>query len=153
MPEAVVPCPQCGAPQPAGRTCRDDFDQMLFWENENPANGAVHHLMVLCFHIQHPDLYSPEGLAESKRLLMDFLEGGLTPDQVRRRNRGRLDSGSRSWKIKGKPGSQGAHANPVTWPVKAADVVARGEKEYVRSVEEWAGSVLEALRATGNVQL
>jgi len=60
--ETTAACPQCGVPWTDGRTCRDDFDQMLYWENEVPENGAVHHLMVFCFHIQHPEKSSPEGL-------------------------------------------------------------------------------------------
>ncbi len=32
--------------------------------------------MVLCYHLQHPSLYSPEGLDEAKRLLIEFLEHG-----------------------------------------------------------------------------
>jgi hypothetical protein len=149
--QSIAQCSQCGASQTPGRTCRDDFDQMLYWENENPEYGAVHHLMVLCFHIQHPDLYSPEGLVEGKRLLADFLVAGLTTQEVRRRNRKRVDSGVRTWKIKGRDGARGAHANPVRWPLTAADVVTRGERNYAGSVEAWAGTVLETLRETDNL--
>jgi hypothetical protein len=59
-------CPECGAVRHGDTTCQDGFHQMLFWENEDPANGAVHHLMVVSYHIQHPSLYSPEGLENAK---------------------------------------------------------------------------------------
>ena len=49
-------CPECGAVLHDGETCEAYFHQMLFWEAENPANGEVHHLAVLCYHLQHPHL-------------------------------------------------------------------------------------------------
>ena len=71
-------CPECGASWTNGQTCDDYFHQMLFWEVENPGDGAeVHHLMVLCYHLQHPSLYSPAGLSEARRLLAEFVERGL----------------------------------------------------------------------------
>ncbi len=56
-------CPDCGALLQPGESCRAYFDQMLYWETEEPSRWAVHHLMVLCYHLQHPHLYSPETLA------------------------------------------------------------------------------------------
>ena len=147
----IAQCPQCGAARPGDRTCSDDFDQMLYWENENPENQAVHHLSVLCFHIQHPDLYSPQGLAEGKRLLIDFVEGGLTTEEVRLRSRASLDSRNRTWKIKGAPDAHGSHARPVAWPMTAADVVLGGEAGYLINVRRWAQVTLDALRETGNL--
>ena len=70
-------CPACGANLPGGLTCEDCFHQMLFWENEESLLGEVHHLMVLCYHLQHPHLYSQEGLANAAGLLIDFVERGL----------------------------------------------------------------------------
>ena len=58
-------CSECGETLADGRTCADDFHQLLFWENERPELGEVHHLLVLCYHLQHPSLYSAEGLALS----------------------------------------------------------------------------------------
>ena len=81
--DAVQLCPECGAVLAGEQTCLDYFHQMLFWENENPGYGEVHHLTVLCYHIQHPSLYSPEGLSEAIRLLSGFLEQDLTPQQSR----------------------------------------------------------------------
>ena len=62
------------------RSCVDDFNELLAWEADNPAYAQeVHHLTVLCYHLQRPSLYSPEGLAGAKGLLVDFVEGGLSP--------------------------------------------------------------------------
>lgn len=72
--ESRSACPECGAAWVGQKMCQDDFHQMLFWEAENPAYGEVHHLMVLCYHLQHPSLYSPEGLTEARKLLAEFVE-------------------------------------------------------------------------------
>jgi hypothetical protein len=140
-------CPECGTVLPEGQTCRDHFDQMLYWEAEDPALGVVHHLMVLCYHLQHPSLYSPKGLTFSRQLLTDFVEHGVSTEEVRRRNRTVVDSGNRKWKITGTPTSYGVYDRPIHWTMTAADVVAAGIENYREMVRTWAQSVHEALKA------
>jgi hypothetical protein len=151
-PEGNTTCPACGARWPsADQDCQAAFYQMLAWENEDPGNGVVHHLMVLVYHLQHPHLYSPEGLAHAKGLLVDFLERGQSPQQVRRMNRDRVDSGRRGWKITARPGSAGAYAHPLRWTVTARDVVAGGIEQYVDNVRRWAEAALRDLKEAGNL--
>jgi hypothetical protein len=142
-------CPACGAAWVDGVTCTDHFHQMLFWEVQYPPLGEVHHLMVLCYHLQHPALYSPEGLRFSRGLLADFVARGLTPAQVRQRSRDTVDSGRRTFKITGRPGAQGAYPQPPAWTMTAADVVADGAEGYIDNVRAWAQSVYAALRGIG----
>jgi hypothetical protein len=137
-------CPDCGAIWAEGQTCQDHFHQMLFWEAEDPRNGEVHHLTVLCYHLQHPRLYSPEGLRYATQLLGDFLEGASL-QEVRQRNRDLVDSGKRTWKIKGAPEARGSYAHPLHWTMTAADVVAGGMESYCENVRRWAVSVLQAI--------
>jgi hypothetical protein len=139
-------CPECGAEWHDGETCQDYFHQMLYWENENPNNGEVHLLMVLCYHLQHPSLYSPEGLREAIQLLADFLERGFTPEQVRNRNRSTVNSNTRTWKITGTPASHGAYDHPIAWAMTAADVIEDGKDHYCESVRAWGKSVHEAIK-------
>jgi hypothetical protein len=141
-------CPECAAEWIDGQTCETDFHQMLFWEAENPDYGAeVHHLMVLCYHLQHPSLYSPEGLNEARRLLVEFVEHGASAAEVRRRNRARVDSSKRQWKIKATATSSGTYDRPVAWQMTAADVVAGGADRYCDSVRAWAQAINAALKA------
>ena len=144
-------CSACGAPQTDGAACEDHFHQMLYWEAENGVNGEVHHLMVLCYHLQHPHLYSREGLAEGLRLLEAFVAAGVSPAEIRRRSRARVASGKRDWSITARPDSVGAYRQPVAWPLTAADVVAAGEPNYRASVCRWAQAVLDALKASGSL--
>ena len=143
-------CPQCGAIWPEGNTCQDHFHQMLFWENENSSLAEVHHLAVLCYYLQHPGLYSPEGLAHAEGLLYEFLERGSHPQEVRQRYRTKVSSDKRIWKIKATPTSSGSYQNPVHWTMTAADVTAGGVENYIENVRLWARSILNALRNSGN---
>jgi len=138
-------CPECGAAWAGGQTCQEFFHQMLFWENEQPALGEVHHLMVLCYHLQHPSLYSAEGLRHARRLLAEFVEEGLSPQASRRRNRERVDSGRRRWRITARPGDEGRYERPIAWTMTARDVVAGGMERYLKNVEAWAKGIYDNL--------
>ena len=118
---------------------------MLFWENERPELGEVHHLMVLCYHLQPPSLYSAEGLAYARGLLADFIERGLSPADVRRRNREQVASGNRSWSVTARPGNQGAYERPIDWTMTAVDIVEGGAEAYCANVRALARTIYEAL--------
>jgi hypothetical protein len=151
MEETRQVCPECGAVWYEEKTCQDHFHQMLFWENENPRDGLeVHHLMVLCYHLQHPRLYSPEGLRAAMRLLADFLERGVTPEDVRRHHGATVDSHTRRWNIKGTPTSHGVYTPPIHWTMTADQMIASGQESYGESVRTWARSVYEALKTSGH---
>ncbi|HYO48398.1 MAG TPA: DUF5946 family protein, partial [Chloroflexia bacterium] len=98
--EAQV-CLECGATRHDGDTCTTNFHQMLAWEADNPTFWEVHHLMVLCYHLQHPSLYSPEGLTWATHVLAEFVEHGVTTQEMRKRNHNTLDSSKRKWKVTG----------------------------------------------------
>jgi hypothetical protein len=145
-------CRECGAIWRNGLTCQDHFHQMLSWESEYPdKTQAVHHLLVLCYHLQHPHLYSPQGLESAKQLLVSFVEQGIAPGEMVRRQRGTVDSGKRAWKITGMPTSFGTYAHPVQWPITAGDITAGSLDDYLSNVQTWARSALEALKASGNL--
>ena len=110
-----------------------------------PAYGEVHHLTVLCYHLQHPSLYSPESLQYARKLLVDFLVYGLSPAEARLQNKDQLDSGKRQIKITSRRGSQGAYLAPIHWRMTVTDVVAAGKEHYPTAVRAWADSILHAL--------
>ena len=151
--EALMQCPECGTSWTAETTCETYFHQMLFWETENPANWAVHHLTVLCYHAQHSHLYSPDGLRYAQGLLVDFVERGLMPDQVRQQRRETVASGNRAWNISSRSAEAGRYPHPIAWTMTAADVVAAGSDAYIESVQHWAESVLMDLKASGNLMV
>ena len=145
--EASQRCAECGAIWIDGQTCEDNFHQMLYWEAENPGYGAeVHHLMVLCYYLQHASLYSPAGLNEARGLLKEFVERGTSPVEVRKRNRARVDSSQRDWKIRGTANSHGSYDHTVAWLMTVADVVAGGSEKYCDNVKGWARLVNDTLK-------
>ena len=135
-----------------GRSCEDLFHQMLAWEWDDPANLVVHHLTVLSYHLQHPSLYSPEGLAGAKGLLVGFVERGVSPEEARRALSAKVDSGKRGYKIRGTPESHGSYDPPIRWTKTATDVISGGIEGYIDNVRTWARSILDALR-TGDRSL
>jgi hypothetical protein len=139
-------CAQCAAPNVDGVTCRDCFDLMLAFENENPAAfGAVHHLTVACYFLQHPAGYTDAALNVWHQAVADGLDGRATTYELQRRA-GRLFAGSvrvrdssatpRSWW-------------PTTWPRTVFDVLRPGETidapTYVQRTAQWASAVRKAL--------
>lgn len=143
-------CMECGADWSGGQTCTDAFHMMGFWELEYQLYD-VHHLMVLCYHLQHPSLYSPDGLEGAKKLLVVFVEEGVSPQAMRKRMSKAADSGRRKYKIKGTPDSFGAYAQPPGWEMVAADVVRAGINNYYASARKWAELTLRTLRESGNL--
>lgn len=143
-------CPECGADWSDGQTCTDHFHMMLFWEYDYQLPD-VHHLLVLCYHIQHPSLYSPETLRWAIGTLTEFAETDLSPQALRECIQHSVDSGVRKHKIAGTPESHGSYTLPVAWTMTAADVVAAGVEQYYDSVRAWAAAAVAALRASGNI--
>ena len=144
-------CPECSATRSSGDTCQDNFHKMLEWEAEDPGRLVVHHLMVLGYHLQHPSLYSLQGLASARQLLIDFLERGKSPQQVRKENKSKVSSTNRTWKITARPDSHVAYVHPIAWTMTAADVVADGADHYCENVRLWAKSVRDAIRLSENL--
>lgn len=133
------PCPLCGAEFPAGEHCRDRFDLCLAKEFENPATyGAVHHLTVACYMLQH-NAYSRQGWLGARELLVQFVREGKTTAEVGAQNRRKLDSRQRKWSIiKGEKIS----TEGLIWTRTIADVRLDTPELYCAGVELWAKSVL-----------
>jgi hypothetical protein len=103
-------CPECGAFWFDGNTCQDYFSQMLAWEYEDMEHrGLVHHLMVLCYHLQHPSLFSPQGLSFGKELLRKFVRDGIKPHEIRMQLADEVNSSRRHWKPSRSSGPAGRH--------------------------------------------
>jgi hypothetical protein len=144
-------CAECGAAWADDKSCQDYFHQMLYWETENPGYGEVHHLMVLCYYLQHPSLYSQEGLEKAKQLLFDFVEVGIGPQDARRRGQAQVNSQNRKWKIRATVNSKGVYKTAVPWSITAKDVVDRGMNNYCESVRNWADTTFRTLKMSDNL--
>lgn len=142
-------CPQCGAVLPDGEECRERFDVAQARELEDPTYGAVHHLSVPSYMLQH-NAYSREGWLGARALLAGFVSGD-TPSAARRRHRRDVDSGRRTWSVT--RGEKLAGVDAITWTRTIADARLDTAEHYCADVHAWAASVIadsEALaRAAG----
>ncbi|MCA9912049.1 MAG: hypothetical protein KC496_01815, partial [Anaerolineae bacterium] len=110
---------------------------LLAWEWQYNLQ-EMHHLLVLCYHLQHPSLYSPEALEYAQWELAQFIEEGITPQQMLHEIRRTMQD----TKIKGTPEHHGKYAQPIAWEMFIGDVVAAGHTRYYASVQQWARSIL-----------
>jgi hypothetical protein len=133
-------------------TCEAHFHQMLFWESEYPEYTLeVHNLMVLAYHLQHPHLYSAEGLTHAKGLLVDFVEHGLSIEEVLKRQRVAMDSGKRQFKITARADFQGSYMHPIVWMITVRNITTGSIEEYSDNIRRWAQSILDTLKITKNL--
>jgi hypothetical protein len=133
-------CPLCGGEFSSVEQCRERFDLCMALEYENPAAyGAVHHLSVPCYMLQH-NAYSAEVWPEARNILARFIRDGMTPVQIRRQNRSRLDSRHRSWSIT--KGAKLPEFDSIVWTRTIADVRLDDPETYCKDVIVWAERVL-----------
>lgn len=139
-------CPECGAAWTATRTCRDCFDALLAYENEHPpAFGAVHHLTVASYFLQHPTGYASATLEIWRELIADAMAGRATPRELLRRA-GRRFAGATRVRD---PGAGVPAGWPRTWPITVDGVLRPDERpptdEYIARARRWATATLDTL--------
>ena len=130
-------CPECGAPDSA---CASRFDDFLVLEFTDAGYGAVHHLMVAAYMLQHSSKLTSEGWLHMRELLKEFLVENKPPAFVRKQNKDLVDSGKRDFKIKSKTGQR--IISKSTWTKAILDVRTENAEIYCADVTEWAKSVL-----------
>ena len=131
-------CPECSAPD---SLCQPRFDEFLILEFADAGYGAVHHLTVATFIVQHSSKMTREGWLFERDLLKDFLIENKSPAHIRKQNKDVVDSGKRTFKIKSKTGLP--VINKTTWRKTILDVRAENAEVYCEDVTAWARSVLE----------
>jgi hypothetical protein len=133
-------CPVCGAEFLSSETCRARFERCLTLDYEHPESyGAVHHLVVACYMLQHNE-YSRRGWLEARALVADAIRHGTAPADIRKRNRRSYDGSQRQWKIKG--GEKMDGLDGIAWTRTIADVRLDNPDMYREDVLQWAESVL-----------
>jgi hypothetical protein len=131
-------CPECGAPENA---CKSRFDEFLILEFTDPGYGAVHHLTVAAYMVQHSSKMSKEGWLFQRGLLREFLIEKKPPAYIRKQNRDVVDSGKRTFKIKSQDGIP--IINKSTWTKTILDVRTDDAEVYCADINAWAMAVLE----------
>jgi len=131
-------CPECGA---TDNLCRSRFDEFLVLEFTDAGYGAVHHLTVAAYMVQHSSKMTPEGWRYQRDLLREFLVEKKTPAMIRKQIKDTVDSGKRTFKFKSKTGVP--VIEKTTWMKTILDVRAENAEVYCEDIIAWARSVLE----------
>ena len=131
-------CPECGAPD---TLCKPRFDEFLVLEFTDAGYGAVHHLTVAAYMLQHSSKLTREGWLHERELLREFLVEKKPPAFIRKQNKDLVDSGKRTFKIKSRDGKP--VIDKTTWTKTILDVRTENADVYCEDVTAWARSVLE----------
>jgi hypothetical protein len=129
-------CTECGTPN-----CVARFDSFLALEFGNPAYGAVHHLTVATYMLQHSSKLTKKGWLEMRALLRAFLLENKPPAWIRKENKDKVDSGKRAFTIQSKTGARVIEKS--AWTKTICDVRAETPEVYCVDVEMWARAALE----------
>jgi len=122
-------------------TCETRFHEFLVKEFEDPSYGAVHHLTVATYMLQHSSKLTREGWLYERELLREFLVENKPPAFIRKQNKDLVDSGKRKFKIKSRDSLP--VINKTTWTKTILDVRMENAEDYCEDVTAWARSVLE----------
>ena len=134
-------CPECGAPE---TLCKTRFDEFLVLEFTDAGYGAVHHLTVAAYMLQHSSKLTREGWLHERELLREFLVENKPPAFIRKQNKDLVDSGKRKFKIASKDGLP--VINKTTWTKTILDVRTENAEVYCEDVTAWARSALDETR-------
>ena len=134
----MMNCPECGA---SDNQCQTRFDEFLVLEFTDPGYGAVHHLTVAAYMVQHSSKMTREGWLFERGLLREFLVENKPPAYIRKQNKDIVDSGKRKFKIKSKTGIP--VINKTNWTKTILDVRSENAEVYCDDINAWAMSVLE----------
>src|SRR5215216_1849507 len=130
-------CPECGGPDNLCQTC---FNEFLVLEFTDTGYGAVHHLTVATFMVQHSSRMTREGWLHERELLREFLIENKPPSFIRKQNKDLVDSGKRTFKFRSKDGVPVIHKS--TWMKTILDVRPENADRYCEDINAWARSVL-----------
>jgi hypothetical protein len=131
-------CPECGA---ADNLCQARFDEFLVLEFTDPGFGAVNHLTVATYMLQHSSKMTRAGWLHERELVREFLVENKSPEFIRKQNKDLVDSGKRTFKFKSKDGEP--VIDKTTWTKTILDVRAEDAKIYCKDITAWAKSALE----------
>jgi hypothetical protein len=140
-------CPQCSAESLGTDGCRKAFEELLAFEwIDRDAFGAVHHLTVAAYSLQHPTGYARRGLELCREMLANGLDGHVNAADLRARISEEFE-GSK----KVRDPLQAVPLNwPTDWPRTVRDAVP-GHAEiqstigHILRVRSWADSVRRTL--------
>ena len=148
LPEAQF-CPECGAKVLYGQTCIDYFHACMEKEFTDAEYGAVHHLTVPTYMLQHPSQLSRQGWLEMRKILVEFVIEGKSIPEMRLQVRTSADSSKRVFSFrKGEP----IVFSNVVWSRTIADICLDEAMTYCADITALAQSVVTDTEATAYLE-
>jgi hypothetical protein len=133
-------CSECGAILTSGRSCQDYFDALLAKEYSNTEYGAVHHLSVTAYMLQHPSRLSKRGWLEMRCLLFSFIKQGKSPNEVRKTTQKSVQNNQRNFSFtKG----ESIKLGNINWTKTISNIRMEKASTYCQDVFEWASQILK----------
>jgi len=123
------------------------FEALLAHEYAFPqAFGAVHHLTVAAYSLQHPRGFSHDAIRMWRVIVAESLDGISTPADFLRRARSQFSGGLRVRE----PGAEPPPGWPRVWPMTVADVIVPPDETpsadgHIERVRRWAAAIRERL--------
>ena len=135
---SATTCPECGAPDQAGLTCREQWEALLGLEFSDARTWPAHFLTVACYQLQHPQTFRLTEAAREQlwRALENVVEQGQPVDEARRDVQHAFDGATRV-RAKGQ-----APIPRIAWNYTVADVYPLKPMAHVERVWAWALSLL-----------
>lgn len=113
---------------------------MLALEFQDPTIfGAVHHITVTCYNLQHPDFFSEEALAWMRSSLRAVIEDGLSSAELLKRARTMPVNGM---KVRRRTSPVRTRAR-TQWSMTVMDIRTDGASVYTKDIMSWAKSIME----------
>ena len=130
-------CPECGAPE---AQCEPRYHECLNKEFTDAGYGAVHHLTVATYMLQHSSKLTREGWLYERELLRSFIVENKPPAFIRKQNKDLVDNGKRKFKITSKDGLP--KIARTTWTKTILDIRTENADVYCEDVTAWAKAAL-----------
>lgn len=140
-------CAECGGPLPPSGDCADRINELLEIEMQTLDGGEealrAHFFAISTYQLQHPSRITAAARDSLRDKHRQMVETPIPIAQLRLTVRRE----ARDIKVtKAQPSRSDVPSSwPVTWPMTAADVIARPIDEYVVAVREWAVATQDAL--------
>lgn len=143
----MATCPECGAPVPAGGSCRDNFHALLAleWEVPDGAGTLAHFFAVSSYGLQHPDSmgYTVDAIDWLRSAVTEALATGCSVELLRASARAAsARAASAGTHVTRREGDQVPGWGVGRWSITVEDVVAGGADDYLSRVTEWARAIV-----------
>jgi hypothetical protein len=138
-------CPECGAPISADDSCTLRYQRFLALEFSDARFGAVHHLTVPAYMLQHPSQLSSADWHAMRQTLSAFLIDVVTPAQMRQRITRSVQAQPQKESLT--RGAQFQFPPGFAFTRTILSVDDSSPETYCRDIEAWARQVLAEVKA------